>query len=80
MIEWISQVSFVPILDGNVRLIADLVYIHKYVNRPIDPMQLPKYRLVQIDPEAKVFALFDANSGYWQVKHEEESRSLQLSL
>ena len=66
--------SFVPKPDGDVRLVADLVHLNKYVKRPIHPFQCPKDILAQIDPKAKLFAVFDAKSGYWQVELEEESR------
>ena len=64
--DWISPMSFVPKPDGDVRLVADLVHLNKYVKRPIHPFQCPKDILAQIDPKAKYFAVFDAKLGYWQ--------------
>ena len=55
--------SFVPKPDGDVRLVADLVHLNKYVKRPIHLFQCPKDILAQIDPKAKYFAVFDAKSG-----------------
>ena len=48
--DWISSMSFVPKPDGDVRLVADLVLLNKYVKRPIHPFQCPKDILAQIDP------------------------------
>ena len=72
--EWISPMLFVPKPVGDVTLLADLVHLDKYVKRPIHPFQCPKDILAQIVPKAKVFAVFEAKSGYWQVELEEESR------
>merc|ERR1711978_146036 len=35
--EWVSPMSFVPKPDGDVRPVADLVYLNKHVERPVHP-------------------------------------------
>ena len=78
--EWISPMSFAPKPDGSVRLVADLVYLNRYVKRPIHPFMSPKDILAQIDPEAEWFAVLDAKSGYWQVELDQESRKYTTFL
>ena len=58
--EWVSPCSFVPKPDGDVRMVADLVHLNKFVKRPIHPFKAPKDILAFIDPHAKYFATFDA--------------------
>ena len=60
--DWISPMSFVPKPYGDVRLVADLVHLNKYVKRPIHPFQCLKDILAQIDQKTKYFAVFDAKS------------------
>ena len=78
--EWISPMSFAPKPDGSVRLVADLVYLNRYVKRPVHPFMSPKDILAQIDPEAEWFAVLDAKSGYWQVELDQESRKYTTFL
>ena len=51
--DWILLMSFVPKPDGDVRLVADLVHLNKYVKRPIHPFRCPKNILAQIHPKAR---------------------------
>ena len=59
-LEWISPSSFVPKPDGDMRLVADLVHLNKFVKRPVHPFKPTKDILALIDPQAKYFATFDA--------------------
>ena len=72
--DWILLMSFVPKPDGDVRLVADLVHLNKYVKRSIHPFQCPKDIIAQIDMKAKYFAVFDAKSGYWQIPLTQNSK------
>ena len=58
--EWVSPSSFVPKPDGDVRMVANLVHLNKFVKRPIHPFKPPKDIIALVDPDAKYFATFDA--------------------
>ena len=48
--------------------------------RPTHPFPTGRDIIATIPPEAKVFAVFDALKGYWQVELAEESKSLTTFL
>ena len=71
--EWCSPMLFVPKPGGKVRAVVDLVDLNRHVERPTHPFPTPKDIVAQIPNTAKVFAVFDAQHGYWQIPLDEES-------
>ena len=78
--EWCSPCSFVRKPNGGVRKVADLKWLNQYVMRPIHPFPTGKEIIDTIPTDTKVFAVFDALKGYWQVELAEESRHLTTFL
>ena len=71
--EWCNPMSFVPKPDGDVRAVADLVHLNKFVKRPVHPFPTPKDIIAQIPGTSRYFAVFDAKSGYWQIPLDQDS-------
>ena len=74
--EWVSPMSFVPKPDGDVRTVADLVYLNNHVKRPVHPFPTPRDIVAMIPGTSKYFAVFDAKHGYWQIPLDDESKPL----
>ena len=73
--EWCSGLVTVMKPNGNVRLCVDLTQLNKAVKREIYPMKSVQDSLTQM-AGAKIFSKLDANSGFWQIPLDEESKLL----
>ena len=74
--EWCSPMSFVPKADGDVRKVADLVHLNKFVERPTHPFPTPKDIVAMVPGTWRYFAVFDAKNRYWQIPLNEQSKPL----
>ncbi|XP_048583904.1 uncharacterized protein K02A2.6-like [Nematostella vectensis] len=61
--------------NGDVRICVDLTPLNKAVKREIHPMASVDENLAKLK-DSKVFTKLDANSGFWQIPLDEESRLL----
>ena len=73
--DWCSGVVPVPKPNGRVRICVDLTPLNKAVKREIYPMSSVDENLAMLG-ESKVFTKLDANSGFWQIPLDEESKLL----
>ena len=78
--DWVSPAHFVPKSDGRARLVCNYIKLNEYVKRPIHPFLSAKDLMQKIEPQAKVFAKFDAVHGYFQIPLDEESSKLTTVL
>ena len=69
----------VPKKSGSVRICVDLQRLNESVLREVHPLPRVEETLAQL-AGAKVFSKLDANSGFWQIPLEEESRLLTTFL
>ncbi|KAL9953685.1 hypothetical protein ACROYT_G041138 [Oculina patagonica] len=70
--DWVSSVLAVPKKDGSVRICLDPKDLNTAIKRsryPLPTVEDVTNRLTS----AKVFSVFDAKSGFWQVKLTEQS-------
>ena len=74
--EWCSPCSFVRKPGGGMRSVVDLQGLNKYVMRPVHPFPTGRDIIAAIPKDSKVFAVYDALKGYFQVDLDEESRPL----
>ena len=74
--EWCSPMSFVPKPDGDVRVVADLVHLNKFVERPVQPFPTPRDIVAMVPGTSKYFAILDAKNGYWQIPLDDERKPL----
>ena len=72
---WCSGLVPVPKPNGNVRLCVDLTQLNKAVQREIHPMPSVNESLAKLG-KSRYFTKFDANSGFWQLPLDEESKLL----
>ena len=72
---WCAGMVVVPKKDGTVRICVDLKPLNTAVLREAHPLPKVDDTLAQLSG-AKVFSKLDANSGFWQIPIEEESRHL----
>ena len=77
---WVSHAHIVGKPGGGARLTADLKQLNKCVKRPVHPFMSTKDILQNLDATSKVYAKYDATSGYHQVELDEESRDLTTFL
>ena len=73
--EWCSGMVCVPKPNDKVRICVDLTQLNKAVKREIHPMPSVDESLSKLG-QGKVFSKLDANSGFWQVPLDEQSRLL----
>ena len=73
--SWCS--GMVPVLkpNGSVRICVDLVLLNRSVKREVHPMFSVDESLAKLG-QSKVFSKLDANSGFWQMPLDQESRLL----
>ena len=77
--EWCSGLVTIPKSSGAVRLCVDLTGLNAAVRREIHPMATVEESLSRLG-ESSVFSKLDANSGFWQIDLEQESRKLTTFL
>ncbi|XP_076038210.1 uncharacterized protein LOC143023540 [Oratosquilla oratoria] len=73
--EWCSGMVNVVKPNGDVRICVDLTPLNKAVKREVHPMASVDENLAKLRG-SKVFTKLDANSGFWQIPLDEESRLL----
>ncbi|XP_048586619.1 uncharacterized protein K02A2.6-like [Nematostella vectensis] len=73
--DWCSGMVIAPKRNGDVRICVDLTPLNKAVKREIHPMASVDENLAKLK-DSKVFTKLDANSGFWQIPLDEESRLL----
>ena len=61
--------------NGTVRICVDLTHLNKSVQREVHPMSSVDESLAKLG-NSKVFSKLDANSGFWQLPLDDESRLL----
>jgi predicted aspartyl protease len=71
--DWCSGLTLAPKPNGEIRVCVDLTALNKGVKREIYPFPRVCDMLSHLS-EGRVFSKLDANSGFWQVKLERESR------
>ena len=65
----------VPKANGKVRICVDLTPLNKAVQREIHPMATVDENLAKVKG-SQVFSKLDANSGFWQIPLDTQSRLL----
>ena len=65
----------VPKPNGSVRICVDLTQLNKAVEREIHPMSSVDESLAKLG-KSSIFTKLDANSGFWQVPLDDESKLL----
>ena len=71
--EWCSGLTIAPKPNGNIRMCVDLTALNKGVRREVYPFPRVSDVLSQL-ADGTVYSKLDANSGFWQVILEPESR------
>ena len=73
--EWCSGLTIVPKANGDIRMCVDLTALNKGVCR--EPYPLPRVsELLARVAEGRYFSKLDANSGFWQMRMNPESKLL----
>ena len=78
--EWCAPSQKVQKPNGGVRLVTNYQYINQYVRRPVMPDLTVTEVRQRIKPESKVFARYDAVSGFFQVPLLEQSKLLTATI
>ncbi|KAL8616804.1 hypothetical protein ACOMHN_017841 [Nucella lapillus] len=73
--DWCAPIVVVPKSSGDVRLCIDLTKLNKHVKREIYAMPSVEETLSKI-AQGNIFSKLDANSGFHQIKLDEESSQL----
>ena len=73
--QWCAAMVAVPKKNGNSRICVDLKYLNKAVQRKVHPLPKVNETLAQLSG-ATIFSKLDANSRFWQILLNEESRPL----
>ncbi|XP_064470170.1 uncharacterized protein K02A2.6-like [Ornithodoros turicata] len=73
--EWCAPMVVVPKPSGNIRICVDLSELNRHVHREWHPIPSVEQTLGQLSG-AKIFSRLDANSGFWQIPLNENSRLL----
>ena len=73
--EWYFGIVPVPKPNGRVRICVDLTPLNKAVQRETHPMGSVDESLAMLG-ESRVFTKLDANSGFWQIPLDEDSKLL----
>lgn len=71
--EWCSGMVVAPKSNGKVRICVDLTQLNKSVKREVYPLPRLEETLSEIEG-SQFFSKMDANSGFWQIGLDEESR------
>jgi hypothetical protein len=73
--EWVSSMVAAKKKSGEIRICIDPRDLNKVLQRPHHPMKTID-EVIRDIPNAKVFSIMDAKSGFWQIPLEEESKLL----
>ena len=73
--EWCSPCIVVPKKNGKLRVCIDFTNLNKSVKREFHPLPNVEETLAELG-HSRVFSKLDANSGYWQLRLEEQSQKL----
>jgi len=73
--EWCSGIVPVPKPNGRVRICVDVAPLNKAVQRKTHPMGSVDESLAMLG-ESRVFTKLDANSSFWQIPLDEDSKLL----
>ena len=73
--DWCSWMVVLPKPNGKVRICVYLTQLNKAVRREVHPMKSVDENLAKLG-NATVFSKLDANSGFWQLPLDEESKLL----
>ena len=73
--NWCPELVVVPKSNGRVRICVDLTHLNKAVKREIHPMSSVDESLAKLG-QASMFSKLDANSGFWQLPLDDESKLL----
>ena len=76
---WYAGMVVVPKSSGEVWVCVDLKYLFQSVLREVHPLPKVETTLAQLSG-AKVFSKLDANSGFWQIPLDPDSRPLTTFL
>ena len=71
--EWCAGMVVAPKTNGDVRICVDLTKLNKSVKSENFPLPRVEEILATLEG-SRVFSKMDANSGFWQIELEEESR------
>lgn len=71
--EWCAGMVVAPKSNGDVRICVDLTVLNKSVKRENFPLPRVEETLASLEG-SEVFSKMDANSGFWQIELEENSR------
>ena len=72
---WCSGIVPVPKSNGNIRICVDLTQLNKGVERELHPMSSVDESLAKLG-KSKIFTKLDANSGFWQLPLDDDSKLL----
>ena len=73
--KWCSGMVSVPKPSGAIRICVDLTQLNKAVEREVHPMASVDESLAKLG-RGTIFTKLDANSGFWQLPLDEESKLL----
>ena len=73
--DWCSGLTIAPKPNGAIRMCVDLTSLNKGVRREVYPFPRVSDMLSQL-AEGRVFSKLDANSGFWQVRLDPNSKLL----
>ena len=77
--DWCSGLTIVPKANGNIRMCVDLTMLNRGVEREFYPLPRVNDMLSQLST-GRLFSKLDANSGFWQIVLDPESRALTTFL
>ena len=78
--DWCAPSHIVEKAGGGVRLVSNYQYINQFVKRPVMPDMTVAEVRQKISPKSKVFARYDAVSGFFQVPLSESSKMLTATI
>ena len=78
--DWCAPSQIVEKQNGGVRLVSNFSYINQFIKRPVMPDMTVNDVRQRISPGSKVFARYDAVSGFFQVPLSERSKMLTATI
>ena len=73
--EWVNSMAVVVKPNGKLRICIDPRDLNQAIRREYYPMMTIEEKIARI-PNAKLFSVLDASSGYWQIQLDNESARL----